>query len=696
MKDLIPVKFTINLNQEEKDLKKLFEKENFSLPALTVDSFSHTDPKFKETLEMNSRLDFLNRILFNFMVFSVLLLSTFLLIIVLSIISKTIEIKNKVLALGKTGIQNLELAKDNLLNLDTDKSLSYFKLASSNFEEANTEYSKAKLLETSASVIPILSSYQQNAESLLAMGRDFSSAGIELTQGIKEITNDKDGNALNLIQNVKKHTSSIEQKVNSIEASLLKINTNFLDKDTAGKIEKIKLTLPKIKRVLKITEEVNDNIPEALGVNKEKNYLIVFQNNNEMRSTGGFIGSFGILKMENGQRKDFFINDIYELDNNYAGAVKAGLTPYIKPPYPMDPQFTGNWALRDANTNPDFSKSAQNIIDFYKKEVPFLKDPKYPEEIDGVISVTPSVLESILEVTGPLNLDEYGLTLNSKNLLETLQMEVEAGQDKAHSKNPKSILEVLKNKLLERFSALSGEDLKKMILAVAEKADGKHILFYSRNDNIQKFFGKLNWTGEINKTEDDFLMVINNNYGGGKSSLKINEDINQEIDIKEDGAIVKKVSITREHTSDYYLKYFDPWEKQEKWLVGTNDNYIKVYVPKGSKLIKSEGFENRIDIFNEGNKTAFGSLFSLVPKQKKTATLYYKLPFKIQMGDFVKYSGFYQKQSGSLGSTIETKVILPSNTNVKSSEGNLSKNNNFEFSGDLSRDRFLNIIYSPL
>lgn len=693
MKDLILVK--TEKNKEERYLRKKFEKDNLSVSPETIDSLTGYDSRNKEFFDLNSRINFLNKLLFNFLVFAVLVLTTFFLIIILSITSKTLEIKNKVLSSGVLGLKSLELAKDSFLKLDAEKSEYYFKLALQHFEEGNLEFSQAKLLTASLSILPVVSNYQQNAKNILDLGESVSEVGIEVTGIFKEISSIGDKEKVSqAIENIKKHSALIKEEIKSIENSLSRINTKFLDKNIALQIENIKKAMPQMKEYLGLTEDLLEKMPEVLGFDKEKNYLLVFQNNNEMRSTGGFIGSFGILKLKDGEIKDFFIDDVYKLDKKYSEAVGKGLTSYLEPPFPMDPKATGNWALRDANLNPDFPKTAETILDFWKKEVQFSENKKYPQEVDGIVSITPTVIEEILSILGPISLDEYGFSLDSGNLLETLQLEIEAGKDKQQGKNPKTILETLKNKLMEKFSSLKGEKAQKIISAIVTKLDEKHILLYSKDKEIENLAKKLKWTGEVKEEEgDDFLMVINNNFGGGKSSLKIDEFIEQEINIKEDGTIVKNVKITREHTSDYYLKYFDPWTKEEKWLVGVNNNYIKVYIPQGSKLIKAEGFENKVDVYNEGEKTAYGSNFTLEPKQKKTVSISYELPFRVKSGKLMKYSLYMQKQAGSLGSKTETRIKLPDRAKVESSNGNINQKDVY-FLGIISQDRSFYLTYS--
>ncbi len=684
MKDIIFVK----AKKDNESERRKFAKDNSSFFVnKEFDSITRPDSKTRDFFNYTQKIGFINRLLFNFFTFATIILSAFLLIVILSISGKAIEVKNRLQFLSVSGMKSIEQGGENLINFDNDKAAEYFKQAFLNLEQANEELTQKKLLQASVSITPIVREYQKNFKYLLDTAKDVSLAGFEVSQIMKEVSSPAKEKSPTFTQNLKNRIRTMNEKIKTAETSLLKIDTKYLDEKTASKIEKVKTNLPEINKYLKIISSAVEKSPQILGFDEEKNYLLLFQNNNELRSTGGFIGSFGILKVARGEIKEIFIDDVYKLDRFYAAAIQRGEENYIPPPYPMDPSSTGNWAFRDSNLNPDFSKASTVILDFYGKEIKYAPEKKYPEKIDGIIGVTPTVLEEVLKILGPINLDEYGLTLSHENLLETLQMEVESGKDKKEKQNPKTILEVLKNKLLERTESLKKEKTKQILALLFSKLNEKHILLYFKDNELEDLAKRLKWAGEVeNKDSQDFLMVVNNNFGGGKSSLKIKEFIEQEVNIKEDGSLTNSVKITREHTSDYYLKYRDPWSGKEMWLVGENNNYIKIYTPKGSRLIKAQGFESKVDIYDEIEKTAFGSYFSLAPKQKKTASLSYESPFKVNVSGG-NYSLLVQKQPGTLNSEIIVKVKLPGNLKVEKTNG-IIEDGSFIFKNTLTEDRF--------
>jgi len=113
---------------------------------------------------------------------------------------------------------------------------------------------------------------------------------------------------------------------------------------------------------------------------------VLFQNNFELRPGGGFIGSFGILKVKGGKVTKFEVHDTGNFDGRIPDTVA--------PPYPMKETLNiPSWKLRDSNWEPDFETNAKQAIEFYKMG-------QGEENFDGVVAITANVLTSFLSGRG--------------------------------------------------------------------------------------------------------------------------------------------------------------------------------------------------------------------------------------------------------------------------------------------------------
>ena len=350
--------------------------------------------------------------------------------------------------------------------------------------------------------------------------------------------------------------------------------------------------------------------------------------------------------------------------------------------------------------------------------------------VDGVIAVTPTVMQRLLKITGPIVMDNYGITLTASNFIENIQYKVEEDYDRKENR-PKKILSDLTPIVLKKlFSSDNPKIIAETLNVLNECLSEKQILIYSDNDSLQKIISNLGWSGEILQTKKDYLSVINTNINGYKTDGVIDEKISHLVEVRKDGSVIDTVTVTRTHNGGYTK--FDWWNK-------VNADYMRVYVPDGSKLLSVEGqtrefnsppvnydalgFERdkdveaeesriKIDknsgtrIYTDFGKTVFANWVYVSPQEKVTIKYKYLLPFKLsfqQNKSAVSYSLLAQKQSGGIGSKFEFEIIYPDNykaewrsVNLGECQNSSSRNASQElcFDGNLTKDIFLGIVWS--
>lgn len=359
-----------------------------------------------------------------------------------------------------------------------------------------------------------------------------------------------------------------------------------------------------------------DVIFKFLGFEREQKYLFIFQNNSEMRATGGFIGSYGILDIDKGKIKNFFVDDIYNIDGQ--SLIQ------IKPPAPLL-KVADFWSTHDANWYADFPTSARKICWFYEKTG--------GPTVDGVISLTPTVIEKLLKITGPVELPDYNLTIDSDNFVEVLQFKIEKDFDKDLNQ-PKKILVDFASRFYKKLQTLPKDNWPDLINIFNQMTREKHIIFFFTDKKLEDFTIKENWAGELRQTSYDYLSVVNSNLGGNKTDLLIEEKIEHQAEVKTDGSVIDTVKIFRYHQGGK-TKY--------EWWNTPNVDYLRIYVPLGAKLINDDG---NTEVFDENGKTVFAKWVTTEPGKTSETDFAYILPSRV----FNKYGILIQKQSGSLGS----------------------------------------------
>ncbi|MCX6703937.1 MAG: DUF4012 domain-containing protein, partial [Candidatus Woesebacteria bacterium] len=282
------------------------------------------------------------------------------------------------------------------------------------------------------------------------------------------------------------------------------------------------LTKIDFERFIKLISEgriLAGNLPELLGQDKSKTYLLLFENNMELRPTGGFIGSFGLLTFDGGRLSDLTVNDVYSADGQLNG--------HVEPPLPIK-NYLGeaNWWLRDSNWDPDFPTSAKRAEWFLDKEI--------SKQVDGVIAVDLFPIKEILKYTGPVFLSDYGLDITSENLYEKTQAEVESNFFPGTHKKA-SFLTALSRNLLTEVVKLKTSQKLNILKTLYNSLDGRHLQIYLHDNVPQEAFSALGWDGAIviptcgTSCYSDLVGTVEANVGMNKANYFIQRSINLDI-----------------------------------------------------------------------------------------------------------------------------------------------------------------------
>lgn len=447
---------------------------------------------------------------------------------------------------------------------------------------------------------------------------------------------------------------TISAKVEMVDADFSKINPNRYpekigDKEVRSKIVEALSLLDDATTLVTEAKPILQRAPYLLGVDGERTYLLLFQNDKELRPTGGFMTAYSIMKVNKGKLNNVTSNDIYNLDTKYKPVTPAPdpIVDYIKGPYIQ----SQNLRLRDMNFDPDFKTS----MDLFYKEAGDLLG----EDIDGIIAVDTHVLVKILDVIGEIGVPGFGNFSNkiiSDCNCPQVIYELESFADvegpiiwdpvtgkiilrPPNSDNRKKIVGPLMNSILSNAMGQPKEKIPGLFEAAFESLVEKHVLFYMLDEASQKAVEDFNIAGRVKDYAGDYLHVNDSNLGGRKSNLYVTQEVSQEINVGRDGSIEKTVTIT----------YKNP-EKHDGWLNSVLPNWVRVYVPKGATLVDFAGVEDKADPYEEYGKTVFAGYFELRPQGVAKVTLTYKLPFKTSDLPGAKqkiYNMLVQKQPGT-------------------------------------------------
>ena len=629
---------------------------------------------------------------------------------------------------GFVFVSQMQKDKDRLLNYSNNGFISLksgiIKASGNSYQEADIDFNEA--LDQFSSAKDILNSYDHK---FLSLGSSLPVVGDTLKSGenILAISTSLSQAATVLNQKARQETSLTEyiQILNgqlNILIPLLDDTQKRLDKlsglpeNYKNEVEALKKDLPTLLTNLHNLQTITNTLQNLLGSDDEKRYLLLFQNNNELRATGGFIGSYALVDVNKGK----IVN--MEVPKGGTYDLTAGQKNMWRAPQALtlaNPTFN----IWDANWWPDFPTSAKKIANLFTESG--------GTTVDGVVAINATVLQKLLAISGPIYLDDYNYTISTENVYDVLQNEIE---NKRLENQPKAIISDLAPKVLDKIFSTS-QDPEKFLVLLADVLWNKDVQIYVADKNIDQNLSHLGWRREMLDTDRDYLWVVSTNIVGGKTDLAINELIEHEARIESNGEIVDTVTITRSNDG----LYDNPW----LGLDGGNVSYLRFYVPLGSKLLSADGFDalpeskfypseqykidpqlaaeesklidgpSKTEIFSSLNRTVFANWQTLKPGETKTVTISYKLPFKLSLSDGLTndwkkiflasntqidhYSMLLQEQSGQSKTIMHSKIILPDNARaiwkVASDENSLMiQDNIIDYRQDLETDQYFGVV----
>ncbi len=621
----------------------------------------------------------------------------------------TIGVENNIVRNGGNATANLKEAKNQLEQFKFSDAANSFALAYDDFNRASGTLNQLGASFTSIfGNLPGLGKLK-SANNLIEAGQNLSKAGENLSLAFSTIyktnpfsflsnSGQEQGSLSKLLNEFKDVLKFAQKNIIKSDHLLADIDVSVIPQDKQPLLADFKEKVPEFQKYIGDAIDYSDFLLKFIGTSGTKTYLVLLQNNSELRATGGFPGTYALITFDNGNFKKIFVDDIYQLD--------AGIKQNIIPPTQLQ-HITPSWGLRDANWFADFPTSARKIEDFNVLDG--------GPAIDGVLTITPDIITKILDVVGPIDMPEYGLKLDSGNLLAQLQNEVEY---KAARNKPKKIVADLQPKF---FAALGRQDKEhwieifKIILTGAKE---KHLLAYFNDSELQKVAVKNNIAGEVKSSSlagqgSDYLQTVFTNVKGSKTDFVTDNFLNLEVTPGDGGGLGHKLTISRVHNGGG--SKFGFYNRD-------NPDYIRVYVPKGSVFRSISGetitdfrpllsypdfnfkkdkdlssLENNttqpvsgVDVSQEGDKTVFGFWLVIKPGQKGSVVLNYDTPGDIAKD--VNYQLYWQKQSGTGKDPINFSFKIPDGKNVLSQSDDLQlMGNSLILNSDLSVDRQIDI-----
>lgn len=421
-------------------------------------------------------------------------------------------------------------------------------------------------------------------------------------------------------------------------------------------------------------------MPEILGNTERKRFLVLLQNEGEIRSTGGWISSYAIFGLEGGQIRELFVDDIYNAD----GTLKIQNKRFTPPRSLVDALETTDYSFSLVNWDPD-------LYDVMLEAEGFVSALGKGDDLDGIITMDITFIQKLLDHWGGIEVPGENELITSENIYSKI---FEMHEEFTPGSNRKStFLANLANETVTRLLSSTFSEYGNIVSVFEESLNEKHLQAVFKNSETTRFFNEKNWDGQLDIKYTSAPIAIDWNWGGNKANLYIQRDHSLDIDI-EDTVITYtyEINVVNESTSTTYPQ-------------GDYVNYSRIYIPSGSKILNIQGMEeNEYDIYNDSGYKVVGGWFNTPAGGSNSLILRYSVsksalgvyfPIKLQNDNvFLDINIF--KQPGTRRESYVLNIEYPEGWNVIESNDLTSISNQLNRRFDLVSDAEFEVSWTTL
>ncbi len=442
-----------------------------------------------------------------------------------------------------------------------------------------------------------------------------------------------------------------------------------------------------LKNIDNVVMNSPDILSAALGIAGEQNYLVLSQNNDELRPSGGYISTYGWITVRNGRVTNYSYSATTTTSPNppAASLVSQMNMPswWVRYQEPIYAAWDGSWYT-------DFPSTARMSIWYYNTG----GNPQSP--VNGAIAMDITGFEYLLNVIGTVNVPGYDTPVTASNFRNVIYDIRDYGGDNDPHKR---FLASLYQEIFTQWQNMSLDATKntELLGALLQGLQEKHIILYFTNEQLENAINLLGWSGaQVPATDHDYLLVSDANLGN-KSNHSVIRSLTYDVDIQDSGAVSGTMTIGYDYSARTAAT--DPGVNPPYNGPADYSTLVQVYVPSGTSLTDSADIPVTPTIVNNDENTEFISrLFIPYDSSERFQYTYLTRPLIEDFGPYKRYRLLVQKQPGTDANALNIQIMLPANARLISSTPDASANYSLdrpilEFRTDLSVDRWIEIIY---
>lgn len=266
-------------------------------------------------------------------------------------------------------------------------------------------------LTTGARLVPGLSQHLVAVRTTIDQGERISASADDLLATADYDKLQYDGHLdLPQVQALAAPAARMDATLAHAQRSLSDVDSDALLPPLRDQITKFNTDITGARRDADLASSLLAVTPDLFGADGPRRYLVVFQQPAELRGSGGFVGNYAELLMDQGKVTMPRSGRIVDLIDgpNKGNRTLRGPADYVR----RYGRFHPEEFVQDVTFSPDFPSDAQVLKDLYPQAG--------GSEVDGVIAVDPTGLAALLKLTGPINVPGLVEPLTADNAVEVL------------------------------------------------------------------------------------------------------------------------------------------------------------------------------------------------------------------------------------------------------------------------------------
>ncbi len=444
--------------------------------------------------------------------------------------------------------------------------------------------------------------------------------------------------------------SNMQERVSYFESANIELSlaTDLLEdvdqsvfpQSISSLISEVKTMTEGADSALSTLQQFANQTPDLLGVEGRKTYAVIFQNPMELRSTGGWITSIGIIGIERGQIRQLSVKDVYDIDGQ--------IEEIIPPPQSMQNELGVNdWTLSLANWSPDFAVTA-DAVEY------FLSLSDNAVSIDGVIAVDLEYVRNLVDIWESIKVPGEQEEVTSDNLYDKV-IQIHREFTPGSTRKP-VFLSNLANEILQKALSSPKESWPEIAKETTKALNEKHILVYVNEPTINSVLTQNRWNGSYD-TSKNSIFPVEWNWGGNKANFFTDRITDITITISDTETVQHAMTVTYENVST-----------ENRYPEGDYVNFERIYLPYGSKVTRIEGL-SRASVTNDTQQgfSIVSGWITVPVASKRSFTISYVLqkdnvtafPLKEGPDGKISYQLNVIKQPGLDQDPLTLKITFP-------------------------------------